>query len=41
LLLDEGSQRIRATGVAHVEAVLQGLCTETGRSRWHGAVRQE
>jgi hypothetical protein len=41
LLLDEGLQRIRVTGVAHVEAVLQGLCTETGRSRWHGVVRQE
>jgi hypothetical protein len=41
LLLDEGLQRIRATGVAHVEAVLHGLRVGAGRSRWHGVVQQE
>jgi hypothetical protein len=39
LLLDEGLQWIRETGLAHVEVVLHGLRVEAGRSRWHGAVR--
>jgi hypothetical protein len=37
LLHDEGLKRIRAIGVAHVEAVLHGLRVEARRGRWHGA----
>jgi hypothetical protein len=32
-------QRIRVTGVAHVEAVLHGLHVEAGSSTWHGTGR--